>query len=819
MGKNILGYREGTTPTSVVTTSELTNTPAKLNLDYYQLVRSSRLKNKMEALSEDLLPMVQDQMKKELGKVIKEIFAENQKIVDELTKIREGQEKAQISFANLKDAIEKAVSGRDKQAILQEAMRTARNGNITGKGLVNMMRFINKLWEDRLEAIRDFRERLRKFESSKTVDVQQKEAFMNEFEGAFTEKRLTATNKADIEAVEKGLRGEELTTKEEKTYQDYLMNDETYRKIESMRGKKSIYDMDIDQIKKATEDMKNAISLASDQFQYNQKLIGDYTDQLAEKAKVRATPIEYHETKGNIENKSLRARLTNRVKQTGASVHRIADYFTGSNWMINERLNAQFLKDIIDEGAWKYRLDFKRVHDQEVEIAQRNKLTNRNYNRIMLHSYAVEGDGTGARLLAYQLEKDGEDFATGEKIGTSDIAKRIHEYARDDYLTEGEREWYDFARKAYDETGLKVQNTNVEVYNKSMGFVEGYTPHFVDYKKSPIQGLRDDAMDQELGVIINGNLRINTEQGFTIERKGGKFYPMMDARKVFYRHMGDAMWYAEIQGPLKIVQQAVKKSPEAWGKDGMKWWEAYIDILARNGKVKTVDEFGKVIEQLKNNMSDAVLIANLGSIVKQFSNLTEALNVSGKVPVINMAIVLKPEVWKMTHEKSRMLQFRNLEVMNLNFNPNVEEVFDRIHKAVREKAYLPMQYVDLWVGTALWKSIYEDAIKAGKSEDFAITKADNLVKYAISSPFLEDLPKFIINNRRGATSIFTQFQTPALNHFSNLRFMGGKEATERFGKWGAVIMTIASAFFLYSVIDVAVSKGWAKLKGSAPQNT
>lgn len=68
-------------------------------------------------------------------------------------------------------------------------------------------------------------------------------------------------------------------------FQEYVMNDDKYRAIEDMRGKKSIYDMDIDQIKRATEEMKQAIDLASDQFKYNQKLKGDFTDSLAERAR------------------------------------------------------------------------------------------------------------------------------------------------------------------------------------------------------------------------------------------------------------------------------------------------------------------------------------------------------------------------------------------------------------------------------------------------------------------------------------------------------------------------------------------------------
>lgn len=96
-------------------------------------------------------------------------------------------------------------------------------------------------------------------------------------------------------------------------------------------------------------------------------------------------------------------------------------------------------------------------------------------------------------------------------------------------------------------------------------------------------------------------------------------------------------------------------------------------------------------------MTDAVLIANLGSVAKQFSNLAESFGVTGKVPIANMAIVLKGDNWKAIHEKSKMLRFRNFEIMDLNFNTNVEDLVDKVHYAIREKAYLPMQYADLWV--------------------------------------------------------------------------------------------------------------------------
>lgn len=43
------------------------------------------------------------------------------------------------------------------------------------------------------------------------------------------------------------------------------------------------------------------------------------------------------------------------------------------------------------------------------------------------------------------------------------------------------------------------------------------------------------------------------------------------------------------------------------------------------------------------------------------------------------------------------------------------------------------------------------------SEMEAINLADDMVKYAVYSPFIEDLPLFIVKNRHGATSVFTRF--------------------------------------------------------------
>jgi len=406
------------------------------------------------------------------------------------------------------------------------------------------------------------------------------------------------------------------------------------------------------------------------------------------------------------------------------------------------------------------------------------------------------------------------DFATGETMTEEAIVDRIVEYARTDFLTDGEREWLAYARKYLNKTGLEAQKTANEVYNKSMGFIENYWPLFVDYKRSGLRDLSDEALDAELGQVISGLFKkVNTEQGFTQKRTGALYHPVMNARDVFYRHIDDAVYYAKLQGVLKIVKTTVHKSKEAWGDAGVKYWDDYVNILALHGKMKAVDKFGVIVEKLKNNATVAILGANIGSIVKQFMNMIDAFQVSGKVPLANMARVLDKKVWAEIHEKSKMLRFRNAEVMRLNVGLNPEDKAKGIFEATKDFIMIPFRTVDLWTGTALWKSVYDDAILT-MTEEAAIRKADNISKYAISSPFLEDLPFFVVNYRRGVTSPLTAFQTATLNHFSMLRYAGGKEAEEKFGKWGALIVTIGAGLVLYSLADVIISDKAGKLKGS-----
>lgn len=115
----------------------------------------------------------------------------------------------------------------------------------------------------------------------------------------------------------------------------------------------------------------------------------------------------------------------------------------------------------------------------------------------------------------------------------------------------------------------------------------------------------------------------------------------------------------------------------------------------------------------------------------------------------------------------------------------------------------------------MYKTIRDDEINIGKLSRKEIqVKADRLVKYAISSPFITDLTSFVVKNRHGITAPIAVFQTATLNHTAVVFYSGGKEAEKKFGKWGAVIVSLSSAFVLFSLADIWLTDESRKLKGS-----
>lgn len=94
--------------------------------------------------------------------------------------------------------------------------------------------------------------------------------------------------------------------------------------------------------------------------------------------------------KPNIKNKSLKERLLSKRKKIGAKAMDIINEFISSKHIIDEKLNAKFLKRGLDKAAKEYRRKWMEMHKEEIELSDKWKLDDKSQQRIIQHGYAVE---------------------------------------------------------------------------------------------------------------------------------------------------------------------------------------------------------------------------------------------------------------------------------------------------------------------------------------------------------------------------------------------------------------------------------------------
>lgn len=814
--KDILGYREWTTPTSLVTTSEINITPNTLDLNYYRIARGNKVKSVMESLN-DIIGW-NKALKKEIAKLIKEATKFWNERELKLLNIFEWQEKAWIAFEDLKDRLEETTTGRDKQALLNRAYQLAKEGNLRGSSLIKMVKTIEKLWEDRLENIKEIRKIRDDIKKSKVLDVVSRDNFLEELDAKLEFKKVTQLDRKNTEIVTKGLRWDELSPEEKPILEQYYFDDNFREKIDNLTEKKSIYEMDLDELSELKNRIELEMKYSADQYKYNKVLREWELEKTVEYVKNEWKKLSYNEPlQWNINLMSAKERLNRSKSKVSASFEKLMDEFTWSNRIVEDILNIEKIKDLLDDWAVISRELYAKMLEWDKEIVKKNNLKEIDFIKIRQHHLAIEWDWKGKVLLANQLKFDGADYSTNNPVAEDEIISEINRYASDDYLDERQKEWYEFSQKNYDKLWELIQQTSVTTYNKNIWFVENYAPHIPSYdinKNSKLfSDLRADSLDWDMNIVSN-YLTNSTEQWFTITRKGASFYPEMDARGVFLKHIKDATWYAWVQEPLRFIKDVVNKSSEAIWNDWVIWMTNWIDRVARNGKSKKLWPLDKVVEKVGSNLSDAVLIWNVATIGKQMSAIIEWYTTSWKLPVLNLAEVLVPEVWEKYYNLSNFLPYRDLSVEQIHWL-NPEDVVKNIVNAIREKWYLTLWIVDKRIGTAFFKAIYDEQISLWVSSEEAVRFADKLVKKAIASYFIEDIPEFIAENRRGITSLWTRFQIPALNHFSNIRLWGWKEAEKKFGKFWKWITTISLSLVLFGLMDAYISELWKKLKGTS----
>ena len=222
LSKDVLAYREGTTPTSMVTTVETKVTPRAMGLPYYRINKARKIKEAIRNLEETVFPKISKALQKQISKMIvaieKSADATRMKLINEIKK----QENAVIQFEQLQSLVELLVTGKEKQNILTKAKKLVRSGTISGPKMLDMFQYINKAWEDRLDMVKQVRDESNDFLGDENADVRGKKEFEEEFAG-YAFRPFTNQQKADIALLE-AINSGEYTPEQSQEYIERMVN-------------------------------------------------------------------------------------------------------------------------------------------------------------------------------------------------------------------------------------------------------------------------------------------------------------------------------------------------------------------------------------------------------------------------------------------------------------------------------------------------------------------------------------------------------------------------------------------------------------------
>jgi hypothetical protein len=288
----------------MVTTVEADVSPAAMGLPYYQINRARKISEAVRNLEETVFPKISKALQKEISKMVRALEMSNDteraKLVAEIAK----QENANIAYEKLADIISTLTTGREKQALLSAAKRRIRTGAISGKKMLDMFRLINKSWEDRDEVMREVRETVMRIRTDENADVRVAAMFESEFsEWAF--RNFTKKQKSDVALLGRVFDGtatdEEIreyttrvtvgTMQDTETGERALVNERKYFDgLEEFIGKRSIYELDIDDAKELLSKVKTEYQYAKDQVALDEAkraaFVKEYSDSLRAKNEI-----------------------------------------------------------------------------------------------------------------------------------------------------------------------------------------------------------------------------------------------------------------------------------------------------------------------------------------------------------------------------------------------------------------------------------------------------------------------------------------------------------------------------------------------------
>lgn len=846
--KEVIGYREGTTPTSVISTTG-TSIPAKeLGLTDYNLLKSARSRDMMKALQESFVPRIAADIKKQVAKLgaaaIEDSAQDRKRIAETIAQL----DWSEAAFKKLDEAIKDVASPAERAAVIRDARRILRDTAARGEWAMRILDMVNKHL-DEVQALRkDLRNRYDALTSSAKYDARVRAEFEKSFNDRFTTKKLSGTSQefADLSAkISSGIE-----TPEE--LERFIKLSEDTGALSEYEGIRSIWQMDKEQLDQLASEITKWEERGSDLKKWEEFNQEGAVKKLAEEASMTAiksdTPIRSRppsSLKGWEKIKFLAKRAGINIFDSAGN---IAEEMVPSVWLTEQYGLEPYDKALQEAEAASRRKAHVKIKVL-TDLAKKNGIDRVGEDRIVMAGTALQTlrDPIVIAKLINTLKYVG-DPVTGEKFEGEAALARIREMADvENFLKPAELEWL---REYMKETSKEAGPMNeflARFSDRTFEQKPDYFPTFADLRATRAAGISaGQDFDAEMDRSALGRWRKEgVDKGMTKSRTAmANILDISSGFRNILGHLEDAEYMLNVGPVLKTVSDAAKEIKDKHGSHGYDVLRDIMDTYARHGKLSEAPgASGRIVEKITRNVGTAALSLNPVSYLMQLSSLTDWAGTTGDLtaPVKLTMNFVRPgsKEWKDIHDKSAVLEFRDIgDFMGESLGEKTfgtmlndlmagKEVPKNIYDVIKKAGYLPFNVIDQLIGTAGWKVVYNDAITAGMSEDMAIYQADKMVRKTMASPRFNDQSRWILKNKRGWMAPIVQFQTFMVNKAAMMIYGGGKDAKARIeknlkwagvspekAKWWAsrasIVWALATTFLLAAILEF-----WMREAGNA----
>lgn len=795
-GKDVLWYKEWTTPTSLLSTADLENTPGKLKLGYYTIRRNPKYTTMEEAMKEEILPKIAKWLERPLVKMF-----QNYSLIDEaealrLVRIKEKIEEGTIKKEQAEQLINSVMKWQEARSTINLFFSNLRQSKITGGDAVRLIKMLERHMNERADLVDEFNNLKKLAENKKTIDVDSQEYLTARLD-QYTSKNPT------WEAQELAKKYDDWDVE---TIADYFEDPKVQAMIDSV-NKININSLSNDQIVDINKQIKYDLEQGIDEFKYKQKQEKELIESEIEKYKGKIFKEEFAKYRdeveefGSQEKRSMTDYWKKTLSKKTKQMQIVLDEIQTSTWMIEELGLTDMGMQYIDKYVNRYRDNAKMYEQQyaqkryEIEKKYNKRFTKQDMENIGLHMLANKDNGRWIGPLIAILESQTIN-PSKEKI-----KQKIEMFKSEDYLTPAQKELKEVISDILDKTWDIIEKTYKKSANKLFVKEKNYFPVKKNrqlIEKIPDSMKNDSSMLETQDQFIPAHLR----KGFTKQAKGSKIIPIYNAEVALIKHIKEWLYYAEMEIPLTRMKKILNWMKEELWDRWYKYMSEYIERMMSQGNLyKDVSYFEKQVEKFIWGYRKWILMSRVTTTVLQLTDIGRSVWVLGNNPI--------PEIWQILTSKTARetvrkysWHIRHREVDDPTYaeeNAILESMW-KLGKKIDEVGMYSITMADRFWAMVLFLNRFkyylaeewltqQTATEEQKKEIWL--KADRDVMKVMSDPSFVGVSNAILK-AKGFGKLLVQFQNFVSTQWSQARTISKKESLAKTLRYFTVLMIALS---------------------------